>query len=375
MELKVGSSVKLVKELQKIGGIIGDSHLPILDDFLFDIRKKEMTLFASDLETTMQVTVPVEADKAEQIAIPARLLVDFLKKLPDHPIRFVCDTKTFSVEIVSEYGNYNIAGHDPEEYPKIPTVEDGASLEIQSKILGEAFAKTIFATGTDDMRPVMGGVLFEITGNYITFVATDAQRLVRYRRNDVSGKSATSLILPKKPLHALISTLSNEDVPVKIQFNKSHSFFSFGNMNVICRLIDGKYPNYEAVIPVSNPNKMIIERKLFVQSLERVALFSNKTNYQVRFKISAAELNIVGEDIDFSNQAKEKIACNYTGEEMEIGFNAKFMAEMLNAIDTQNVALELSTPNRAGILLPEWGSEKQKEGDLLMLVMPIMLNT
>ena len=368
------SSSQLLKQLQGISGVLNTNNpLPILDNFLFEINKGELTISASDLETTMTSKIPVESKTSGKVAIPARILLDTLKTFAEQPLTFTIEEKTHGVEISSDYGKYKLSGQDGEEFPRIPTVEGGTSLELPTSVLLSAINKTIFATGNDELRPVMSGVFCQLSKSDITFVATDAFKLVRYKRTDAKSGVEKSFILPKKPLNLIKNVLTNEDTQVKINYNDSNAFFEFDNMSLICRLIDGRYPNYEAVIPKENPNKMTVDRQAFLSSIKRVSIFSNKTTHQVRLKITGSELHVSAEDLDFANAATERLTCQYNGEDMEIGFNARFLVEMLSNIDTDEVHLETSAPNRAGLLFPSTNGNAKKE-DILMLVMPVMLN-
>lgn len=368
------SSSALLKQLQNISGVLNSSNtLPILDNFLFEINKGGLTISASDLETTMIATLNVESKDSGNIAIPAKLLIDTLKTFPEQPLTFSIDKKKFAIEISSDYGKYKLTGHDGDEFPKVPKIESGSSLELDAAVLASSINKTIFATGNDELRPVMSGVFCQLSPENITFVATDAHKLVRYRRTDATAKNAASFILPKKPLNLLKNVLSSAEGAVKIEYNKTNAFFTLSNINLICRLIDGKYPNYDAVIPKENPNKLTVNRSAFLSSIRRVSIFSNKTTHQVRLKISGSELNISAEDLDFANEASERLTCQYAGDDMEIGFNSKFLVEMLNNLDSDEINIEMSAPNRAGIILPA-KSETPGE-DILMLVMPVMLNS
>ena len=370
------SSTSLLKQLQAVGGVINSSNtLPILDNFLFVLEKTGLTISASDLETTMIAKVAV--DKAEMtgsVAIPAKILLDTLKTFSDIPITFNVDIKAgYSIEISAGEGKYKLSGYNADEFPKTPTLESSSSLEVDTQIIADAINKTIFATGNDELRPVMSGVFCQLSPENLTFVATDAHKLVRYRRKDAKSKEVASFILPKKPLNQLKNLLTHEQGKVKIEYNNTNAFFTFGNYFLISRLIDGKYPNYDAVIPTDNPNKLTIERIPFLNSIKRVSIFSNQSTHQVRFKISGKELSLSAEDLDFANEAKERLTCQYQGEDIEIGFNSKFVLEMLNILDTDEVCIEMSAPNRAGLLLPV--NSDNKSEDLLMLVMPVMLNT
>jgi len=368
------SSSALLKQLQAISGVLNtNSPLPILENFLFEIIDGELTISASDLETTMTTKVKVEAKDNGKIAIPARILLDTLKTFPEQPLTFSIKEKTLQVEVSSDFGKYKLTGQDGEEFPKIPVIEKSSSIELPSEVLGEAINKTVFATGNDELRPVMSGVYCQLSPDNIIFVATDAHRLVRYTRTDAKSKSASAFIIPKKPLHLLKSCLPSENVKVKIDYNDANAFFTFDNFHLICRLIDGRYPNYEAVIPLDNPNKMTIERESFLNSIKRVAIFSNKTTHQVKFKITGSEIQISAEDVDFNNEANERLKCDYNGQDIEIAFNARFMIDMLSNIGTSEVNMEMSSPNRAGLISP-MKTDKSANEDVLMLVMPVMLN-
>ena len=297
--------------------------------------------------------------------------MDTLKTFPDQPLSFTIDNETFGIEISSDNGKYKLSGQDGEEFPKVPTISSASKLDIESGALFNAINKTIFATGNDELRPVMSGVFFELSSDNVTFVATDAHKLVRYRRNDVKSDKGAAFIMPKKPLTLLKNLTSSINTTINLEYNETNAHFRIDNAELICRLIDGKYPNYDAVIPKENPNQLVIDRTAFLSSIKRVSIFSNKTTHQVRLKITGSELNISAEDLDFSNEAVERLTCQYTGEDMEIGFNSRFLLEMLNNLDTDQVRLEMSAPNRAGLLLPEASDDDE---DILMLVMPVMLN-
>lgn len=373
MKFIVSSSL-LLKQLQSISGVLNTNNpLPILDNFLFDILVGELKVSASDLETTMNTKLSVESKEAGRIAIPAKILLETLKNLPEQPLTFSIDESTFGIEINSDYGKYKLSGQDGNEFPKIPVIEGASNIVLPGKILGEAINKTLFATGNDEMRPVMSGVLCQFSPENLTFVATDAHKLSRYRRFDAKSDQTASFILPKKPLNLLKNLLVDNENSVNIDYNESNAFFSFGSINLICRLIDGRYPNYEAVIPQENPNKLYIDRQSLLNSIRRVAIFSSKTTNQVRFKIVGSELQISAEDIDFANEANERLKCQYEGEDMEIGFNAKFLTDILSNLDSEQIIIEMSAPNRAGIILPAKGEEAEGE-NILMLVMPVMLN-
>jgi DNA polymerase-3 subunit beta len=366
------SSTYLLKQLQTLGGVINNSNtLPILDNFLFELNQSKLTISASDLETTMSSTIDVESESEGSIALPARLLLDTLKTFPEQPLTFVIEDNN-TVEISSSHGKYALAYADGEEFPNAVSVEDASTTTIMGDILATAISKTIFAAGNDDLRPVMSGVFFQFAQDSLTFVATDAHKLVKYTRNDVSATESAEFIMPKKPLNLLKGILAGSEDDVLVEYNESNAKFTFDNSVLICRLIDGKYPNYEAVIPKENPNKLVIDRTQFLNSVRRVSIFSNKTTHQIRLKIAGAELNISAEDIDYSNKAEERLSCDYQGDDMQIGFNSRFLTEMINNLNSDNVQLEMSLPNRAGILTPVDGLDEGEH--ITMLVMPVMLN-
>ena len=369
------SSLKLLKSLQALSGVIGSKNtLPILDDFLFQLGEKELKITTSDLDVTMSVTLqPDMVEGTGEVTIPARLLLEIMKNFPDVPITISVDNNTLAVELVAGEGRYKLAGHKSDEFPQLPAMPETSVWEIPANVLATGFEKTVFATGMDEIRPIMSGVLMEMTENYLTFVATDAHKLVRYRRMDVKSDVVASFIMPKKPINQLKNILATlADEPVRIEFNKTNASFVFGDYVLICRLIEGRYPNYEAVIPKNNPNQLTIDRQTFLAAIRRVAVFSSKATHQVRFRITGQEIMLTAEDIDFYNEAKERLTCSYTGDDMEIGFNSRFFQEMLTNFDSNEVKLEMSAPNRAGILTPV-DSENEAE-DLLMLLMPVMLN-
>ncbi|HET8736166.1 MAG TPA: DNA polymerase III subunit beta [Pricia sp.] len=366
------SSTYLLKQLQVLGGVINNSNtLPILDNFLFDLDQNTLTISASDLETTMSTVLKVDSDNQGTIAVPARLLLETLKTFPEQPLTFVVEDNN-TVEISSNHGKYALAYADGAEFPKAVELTDPSSTTLMGDILATAIDKTIFASGNDDLRPVMSGVFFQFSTENLIFVATDAHKLVKYQRHDVNASEVAEFIMPKKPLNLLKGILAGSESDVLIEYNDSNAKFSYENTELICRLIDGKYPNYEAVIPKENPNKLSISRTQFLSSVRRVAIFSNKTTHQIRLKIAGAELNISAEDIDYSNKAEERLTCAYQGDDMQIGFNSRFLTEMLNNMDSDEVVLEMSLPNRAGILTPADGLDDGE--NVTMLVMPVMLN-
>ncbi len=373
MKFIVSSSV-LLKQLATINGVVSTNPIvPILENFLFQLDTNLLTVTASDLQTVMITEFQVESLDKGAIAIPAKLLLDTLRGLPEQPIAVNVDNDTFGIEIVSDNGRYKLAGENPIDFPKIPSVNRSFSVELSSVALQNAIANTIFATSTDELRPAMTGVFLQLGSDYATFVATDGHRLIRYRRYDVKSVVDTTMIIPRKALNLLKSSLPSENVAVKAEFSQANAFFSFANIKMICRLIDERFPDYENAIPTNNPNVLTISRGEILNSLRRISIYSNRTTHQIRLKLTPPnQLVISAEDLDYANEANERLLCEYNGDEMEIGFNAKFLIEMLNNLDATTLSFELSAPNRAGIVIP---MEKDDDEDILMLVMPVMLNT
>ena len=365
------SSSALLKHLQQINGVINaNTVLPILEDFLFEIEKNKLTVVATDLETVMKIHMDIEAKDSGRVCIPAKILMDSLKNIADQPLTFTID-KNFGVEITSDNGKYKVMGENPDNFPKEPAADDTNSFTITSSAFVTAINKALFAVSNDDLRPAMTGVYFELDKKGITFVATDAHRLIRYRRTDVSCPKNDNFIVPKKPLNLLKSALPNNEDELKVSYNSNHLFVEHGGTQLVCRLIDARFPDYKVVIPTDNPYKMTVGRTDFQSALRRVSVFSNKSTNQVALSISGSELQLAAQDVDFSFEGNERMACQYDGDDMQIAFNAKFLIEMLNAAETAEINMELSTPTKAGIIKP---SEQDKEEDLLMLVMPLMLN-
>ncbi|AKP50028.1 DNA polymerase III subunit beta [Cyclobacterium amurskyense] len=366
------SSSSLLKHLSAINGVVTTNPVvPILENFLFEILDSKLTVTASDLQTSMMTEIEVEAKEDGNIAVPAKILIETLKNLPEQPVTFSIDKETYSVEISSDNGRYKLAGENATDFPRIPSVTNASTVEMSTDVLSSAIANTIFATSNDELRPAMTGVFINLSSTNTTFVATDGHRLIRYRRVDIASPEATSIIVPRKALNLLKSTLPTENVPVSVEFNTSNAYFKFNNIKMICRLIDERFPDYENVIPADNNNDMVINRQEFLGSLKRIAIYANKTTHQVRLKLTGSELQISAEDLDFSNEANERLSCEHEGEDIEIGFNAKFLVEMLNNISAKEVTLKFSAPNRAGLILP---SDLNENEDILMLVMPVMLS-
>lgn len=366
------SSGTLLKELSHISGVVTTNPVvPILENFLFEIEKGKLTVTASDLQTSMIVELEVEAKDSGSIAVPSKILLDTLKNLPEQPVTFSIDEDTYSIEISSDNGRYKLAGENATDFPKVAEVSDGFSVNISTDALANAINNTIFSTSNDELRPAMTGVYVNMSDTNTTFVATDGHRLVRYRRVDVASEDSHAIIIPRKALNLLNLTLPAENTNVSIDFNMANAFFRFNHIKMICRLIDEKFPDYENVIPAGNDNLMTISKAELLGSLRRIAIYANKTTNQIRMKITGSELQISAEDLDFSNEANERLSCEHDGEDIEIGFNAKFLIEVLNNLEAKDIVVRLSEPNKAGLFVPK---EKTENEDLLMLVMPVMLN-
>jgi DNA polymerase III subunit beta len=362
----------LLKQLSNINGVITTNPVvPILENFLFEIDKNKLTVTASDLQTSMITELTVESKERGNIAVPAKILLDTLKNLPDQPVTFSVDESTYSIEISSDNGRYKLAGENATDFPKVPSVSQDFSAVLSSEVFARAINNTIFATSNDELRPAMTGVYINLGEKNTSFVATDGHRLVRYRRTDIKSDNGNAIIIPRKALNLLKTTLPSENTGVSIDFNMSNAFFRFANIRMVCRLIDERFPDYENVIPTTNNIKMTINRLELLSSLKRISIYANKTTHQVRLKITGSELQVSAEDLDFSNEANERLSCEHEGEDIEIGFNARFMLEMLTNLDSDQIRINMSAPNKAGVIHPV---DKDKNEDILMLVMPVMLN-
>ncbi len=365
------SSSELLRNLQILGSILNTNNtLPILDNFLFDIKESDLIITSSDLETSLSSKILIESTITVNIAVPAKLLIDILKSLPDQPLTFSISDNI--LEINSNNGKYALSYMDGDEFPKSLIIEDAKEISFSSKILLNIINSTIFASGNDDLRPVMSGVFFQMSNDKSCFVATDAHKLVKYERNDIKSDNVVEFIVPNKPLNILKSILPDKEEDVRVLYNNANAIFSFSTFTMICRLIDGKFPNYEAVIPKENPNVLEIDRLQLLNSTKRASIFSSKTTNQVKFEIKGNLLKISAEDLDFNNKAEETLECNYNGDDIAIGFNSRFIVEMLNNLSSELIQIELSSPNRAGLISPL--HENDSKAKVTMLVMPIMLN-
>ena len=371
----VVSSTELLSHLSAISKVISSkSTMPILDNFLFQLTETELTITASDLESTLITSLELDNIEGEgAVAVPAKLITDTLKEFPEQPLTFQIDADSFNVEIFSDNGKFSIMGQNAEDFPEQPQVDEegAASINVSHVVLQKGIEKTLFATADDELRPVMNGIFVELSPDFLSFVASDAHKLVRYRRMDAKAEFESSFILPKKPASLLKNLLPKEEFDVKVEFDDKNAFFTLSNYKLICRLVEGNYPSYNSVIPTNNPNKMLIDRLNFYNTVKRVSVFSNQASNLVKLNINDNQLVVSAQDIDFSISAVERLNCEYEGEEMEIGFKSTFLQEILSNISTGDVKVELSDPTRAGLLLP---AENEEDEDMLMLLMPMMIN-
>jgi len=371
----VVSSSELLSHLQAISRAISTkSQLPVLDCFLFDLKDKVLNITASDLEVTMTTTMETDSTDGDGvIALPSKILLEILKKLPEQPLTFDISKDTMVVDIVSERGKYNFVAQPGQDYPSLPVVEEDKSnrLQLPVSLLMTGINKTLFATADDELRPVMNGILFEFSMNNLTFVASDSHKLVRYQRLDAKSDFEASFILPKKPAALLKNVLPRESGDVLIEFDHKNAFFTLPNYKLVCRLVEGNYPSYNAVIPQDNPNKAVIDRVDLANTLGRVSIFANQASNLVKLHLGNNEMVVSAQDIDFSISAFEKLRCQYEGDEMEIGFKSVFLSDILDNLSSGDIIIEMSDPSRAAILLP---FEKEEYEEELMLLMPMMIN-
>lgn len=373
MKFNVSSS-KLFAQLQTVSRVIaGKNALPILDDVLFELNGNQLLLTASDGETTIRTAVEVEgAEGNGRVASAAKLLLDTLKEFPEQPLSLTIDENNFAVNMVSQNGTYSFVGVNGAEYPDMPQgTGDERLLQMPAKVLQSAIEKTIFCTADDELRPVMNGIFFDIAPDKVTLVATDAHRLVRYTNSSVSGGVESNFILPKKPASLLKNVLGKEEGDVQISYGSKNASFVFGSTTVVCRQIEGRFPNYNAVIPQNNQNIVTVDRQTMVNACKRVAVFANNGTAMLRLALSENSIKISAQDIDFSTAAEETISCSYEGTPMAIGFKAPFLIDILASIASTEVQLKLADPARAGLILP---AENEENEDVLMLLMPMLLN-
>lgn len=372
----VVSSTELLSHLAAISKVINSKNtLPILDNYLFLLEENRLTVTASDLESTLITSLELENTSGTGlIAVPAKIMNDTLKEFPEQPLTFQMDPETFAIDIYSQNGKFSIVGQNGDDFPQQPMLNEAiaSSINVNHSVLLSGINKTLFATADDELRPVMNGIFVELTTDDIKFVASDAHKLVRYKRFDAKAERNASFILPKKPASLLKSLLPKEDFDVKLEFDEKNAFFTLSNFKLICRLVEGNYPSYNSVIPQNNPNKLVIDRVEFYNTIRRVSVFSNQASNLVRLKLTENQLVVSAQDIDFSISAVERLSCQYEGEDMEIGFKSTFLQEILSNLSATDVRVELSDPTRAGLLLP--ADNENEDENVLMLLMPMMIN-
>lgn len=368
------SSTALFSHLQAIGRVINSKNtLPILDCFLFEVNDGVLSLTASDNETTMATSLEViESDGNCRFAINAKTILDALKEIPEQPLTFAFNPDTLEILVQYMNGRYSVVAQNADEYPIPVTLGDSAvHVEMEASTMLNGINRALFATADDELRPVMNGIYFDITTDDLTMVASDGHKLVRNKNFATKGNEKAAFILPKKPATLLKNLLGKEQGAVSIDFDDRNATFTLPNYRMVCRLIEGRYPNYNSVIPQNNPHKVTIDRAILLSALKRVSVFSSQASSLIKLRLQDNQLVLSGQDIDFSTSAEETINCSYSGSPMSIGFKATFLIDILNNITGQDVIIELADPSRAGVLVP---AEQEENEDLLMLLMPMMLN-
>ncbi len=370
----VVSSATLLSHLQAISRVINSKNsLPILDCFLLELDGNVLTITAADNETRLETKVEVNSSEGTgSLAVNSKNLLDPLRELPDQPLTFDVNDETLEIYIYYHNGKYNFVGLKGDEYPRPKELKESAiGLDIPAETLFSGINRTVFATADDELRPVMNGIYFDITADDLTFVASDGHKLVRVIHKDVKGDGRSSFILPKKPANLLRSLLPKENGTVEVKFDENNAYITMSNFVMICRFVEGRYPNYNSVIPQNNPNNVTLDRLALLNALKRVSVFSNPASSLVKLQLSEDKIVVSAQDIDFLTSAEEMIPCQYNGNVMNIGFKAVFLIDILNNIPSTDVKIELSDPSRAGIIFP---AENEENEDMLTLLMPMMLN-
>ena len=369
------SSSELQRHIGLIAGVVpSKAVLPIIMNILFELKDGKLYLTATDMEITMQTSVNVEAaaDATFNLALPTKIVLDTLKALPEQPLTFDQLDGTFIAKIISDNGEYKVNGLNGQDFPRLNQTDDTSSLAMSVDTLITAIDKVLFAASNDELKLAMTGMFFQFGTEHTTFVATDAHRLVRYRRTDIKVNEPTNFLLPQKALKLVKGAASSSEGDTTIEYNSRNTFFHLGNTLLACRMIDARFPDYEAVLPKSSPNKVIISKKDLLSTMKRLDIYSSKSTHLGRFQFKGNILEVVSDDIEFGNEGKEKLNCLYEGEELEIGFNISLMTDVIDNIDTEEVTIELDTPGRAAVVLP---SENEPNEDLMMLLMPVILGS
>ena len=368
------SSTALSSHLQAVSRVINSKNaLPILDCFLFDLQDGTLSVTASDSETTMVTSLEVnESDADGRFAVTAKTLLDALKEIPEQPLAFDINIGTLEINVQYQNGKYSLMGQSADEFPQLTQLGDNAvRVEIDAEVLLNGINRSVFATADDELRPVMNGIYFDITTDDITMVASDGHKLVRCKTFAAHGNERAAFILPKKPANLMKNLLAREQGTVTIEFDERNAVFTLENYRMVCRLIEGRYPNYNSVIPQNNPYKVTVDRQSLIGALRRVSIFSSQASSLIKLRLSNNQITISAQDIDFSTSAEETQTCQYDGNDMSIGFKSTFLLDILNNISAEEVVIELTDPSRAGVIIPV---EQEEKEDLLMLLMPMMLN-
>ncbi|MDR0939484.1 MAG: DNA polymerase III subunit beta [Mediterranea sp.] len=370
----VVSSTALSSHLQASSRVINSKNsLPILDCFLFALEDGTLSVTVSDGEITMVTTIEVsDNDVNGRFAVVAKTLLDALRELPEQPLAFEVNTHTFEITVRYQNGQYSLMGQNADEFPQSATLSDAAvRLDIRADVLQEGISRAVFATADDELRPVMNGIYFDMGTDGLTMVASDGHKLVRCKTFTVKSEERAAFILPKKPANLLKALLPKETGNTLVEFDERNAMFLLDNYRIVCRLIEGRYPNYNSVIPQDNPYKVTVDRQMMLGALKRVSIFSSQSSSLIKLRLEENLMVISAQDIDFSTSAEESLVCQYAETPMSIGFKSTFLIDILNNIASNDVVIELADPSRAGVIIP---LEQERDEDLLMLLMPMMLN-
>jgi len=369
----VVSSSELLGRLQSVSRVIASKNtLPILDNFLFNLTGDSLTITASDLETTLHTTMPID-NVMEQgsVAIPARILTDSLKEFPEQPLTFAFNKEQNIIEFTWATGKFQVPGFPAEDYPIAREPNDNLSITFSPDILLEGINRTLFATGDEELRPVMNGIFFDLKTDAANLVASDSHKLVCYTRPDIKSTEDASFILPKKPANILKNLLVKVEDDVTISFDKTNAFFNFGSYRMTCRLVEGNYPAYRSVIPQGNPNNIIADRVELMNAVRRVSVCANQATNLIRLLFSANQIFVSAQDVEFRIAAQERISCQYDGPAIEMGFKSVFLAEILANLPCTEVNIALSDPSRVGLITPIYTEPENEE--ICALLMPMMI--
>lgn len=368
------SSSALSSKLNMLAKVIGSKNsLPILESFLFEVANGEMTITASDSDNIIKSKIELTDSEGEgEFCVPNRVILDALKELPEQPLNFDIDTDTYAIKIVYQNGLYNFTGQNAEEYPRTQNMSEGCTtITLPTEVLIDNISRSLFATASDELRPVMNGIYFDLTPDALAIVASDGHKLVRNKNFTIKSETPASFNMPKKPASLLKNILSKDGDDVVIKFNERSAEITFSDGVLKCRLIDGRYPNYNSVIPTNNPCEVTVDRKGLQSALRRVLPFASESSQLVRFHIEAGRFEVSSEDIDFATSAKEVLACEFSGTPMNIGFKGSSLMEILGNLTGDQIIIQLADPSRAGIIVP---AEQPANEDILMLIMPMLLN-